>query len=74
MLYRKNPDMEAMLCSIGHGLMENRSGLLEDVRLTYGAGDAKRLAAVEMIDPLADRPRAIALRTDRSYVAADFGN
>lgn len=57
-----------MLCSIDGGLMENRSGLLEDVQLTYVAGDAKRLAALEMIEPIADRPRAIALSTDRCHV------
>jgi transposase len=34
MLYRKRPGMEAKLCFIGHGLMENRSGLLVDARLT----------------------------------------
>ena len=27
-LYRKGPGMEAKLCFIGHGLMENRSGLM----------------------------------------------
>lgn len=30
MLYRKGSGMEARLCFIGHGLMENRSGLLVD--------------------------------------------
>ena len=34
MLYRKGPGMEARLCYIGHGLMENRSGLIVDARLT----------------------------------------
>jgi transposase len=33
-LYRKGPGMEAKLCFIGHGLMENRSGLIVDARLT----------------------------------------
>src|SRR6202046_3909234 len=32
-LYRKGPGMEAKLCFIGHGLMENRSGLIVDARL-----------------------------------------
>ena len=27
-LYRKGPGKEAKLCFIGHGLMENRSGLI----------------------------------------------
>jgi hypothetical protein len=30
--------MEAKLCSIGRGLMENRSGLIVDVRLTLVSG------------------------------------
>ncbi|HTM96119.1 MAG TPA: IS30 family transposase, partial [Croceibacterium sp.] len=48
MLYRKGPGMEAKLCFIGHGLMENRSGLIVDARLTLVSGHAERLAAVEM--------------------------
>jgi len=72
MLYRKGPGMEARLCFIGHGLMENRSGLLIDARLTCVSGHAERLAALEMIEPHADRPRAIMLGADRGYDAADF--
>ena len=37
-LYRKGPGMEAKLCFIGHGLMENRSGLIVDARLTRVLG------------------------------------
>ena len=72
MLYRKGPGMEARLCYIGHGLMENRSGLLVDARLTRVSGHAERLAALEMIEPHADRPRPITLGADRGYDAADF--
>lgn len=72
MLYRKGPGMEARLCFIGHGLMENRSGLLVDTRLTRVSGHAERLAALGMIEPWADRPRAITLGADRGYDAADF--
>ena len=72
MLYKKGPGMEAKLCFIGHGLMENRSGLLVDARLTRVSGHAERLAALEMIEPLAERPRAITLDADRGYDAADF--
>src|SRR6516225_3276033 len=43
-LYRKGPGMEARLCYIGHGLMENRSGLIVDARLTRVSGHAERLA------------------------------
>lgn len=72
MLYRKGSGMEARLCFIGHGLMENRSGLLVDARLTRVSGHAERLAALEMIEPYADRPGAITLGADRGYDAADF--
>jgi len=51
MLYKKGPGMEAKLCFIGHGLMENRSGLIVDARLTCVSGHAERLAALEMIEP-----------------------
>jgi hypothetical protein len=53
--------MEAKLCYIGHGLMENCSGLIVDARLTLVSGHAERLAALDMIEPWADRPRAITL-------------
>jgi Transposase DDE domain len=72
MLYRKGPGMEARLCFLGHGLMENRSGLIVDARLTRVSGHAERLAALEMIEPWADRPRAVTLGADRGYDAADF--
>lgn len=71
-LYRKGPGMEARLCYIGHGLMENRSGLLVDARLTLVSGHAERLAALDMIEPVADRPVAVTLGADKSYDAADF--
>src|SRR5437870_8878864 len=64
-LYRKGPGMEAKLCFIGHGLMENRSGLIVDARLTRVSGHAERLAALAMIEPWADRPRAITLGADK---------
>jgi IS5 family transposase len=71
-LYRKGPGMEAKLCFIGHGLMENRSGLIVDARLTRVSGHAERLAALDMIEGVADRPRAITLGADKGYDAADF--
>ena len=71
-LYRKGPGMEAKLCFIGHGLMENRSGLIVDARLTRVSGHAERLAALDMIEGFADRPRAVTLGADKGYDAADF--
>ncbi len=72
LLYRKGPGMEARLCYIGHGLMENRSGLIVDTRLTKVSGHAERLAALEMIEPRGERSRAVTLGADRGYDARDF--
>jgi len=72
MLYRKGPGMEAKLCYIGHALMENRHGLFVDARLTKVSGHAERLAALDMIEPRADRPTAITLGGDKGFDAADF--
>ncbi len=71
-LYRKGPGMEARLCFIGHGLMENRSGLIVDARLTRVSGHAERLAALDMIAARAERPCAISLGMDKGYDAKDF--
>src|SRR6202171_1353418 len=72
MLYRKGPGMEAKLCFIGHALMENRHGLFVDARLTRVSGHAERLAALDMIEPRADRPETITLGGDKGFDAADF--
>ena len=73
-LYRKGPGKEARLCFIGHGLMENRSGLLVDACLTPADGHAERIAALAMIEPHAERPRSITLGADKAYDAEDFVN
>ncbi len=73
-LYRKGPGMEARLCFIGHTLMENRSGLIVDTRVTCADGHAERIAALSMIEPRADRPHAISLGADKAYDAEDFVN
>jgi len=73
-LYRKGQGKEAKLCFIGHGLMENRHGLLIDACLTQADGHAERIAALHMIEPHADRPRAITLGADKAYDAEDFIN
>jgi transposase len=73
-LYRKGPGKEAKLCFTGHGLMENRSGLLVDACLTPADGHAERVAALHMIEPRAERPRAITLGADKGYDTQDFVN
>jgi transposase len=73
-LYRKGQGKETRLCFIGHGLMENRHGLLVDACLTLADGHAERVAALHMIEPHADRPQAITLGADKAYDAEDFVN
>jgi transposase len=73
-LYKKGAGKEAKLCFIGHGLMENRSGLLVDACLSQADGHAERVAALHMIEPHADRPRPITLGADKGFDAADFIN
>ena len=73
-LYRKGQGKEAKLCFMGHGLMENRHGLLIDACLTLADGHAERVAALHMIEPHADRPQAITLGADKAYDAEDFIN
>ncbi|MGX5851862.1 IS5 family transposase [Mesorhizobium sp. PL10] len=73
-LYRKGRGKEAKLCFMGHGLMENRHGLLVDACLTFADGHAERVAALHMIEPRADRPQTITLGADKAYDAEDFIN
>jgi len=73
-LYRKGKGKEAKLCFMGHGLMENRHGLLVDACLTFADGHAERVAALHMIEPLADRPWRITLGADKAYDTEDFVN
>ena len=73
-LYRKGKGKETKLCFIGHGLMENRHGLLVDACLTLADGHAERVAALYVIEPRADRPTAITLGADKACDAEDFVN
>jgi transposase len=73
-LYRKGPGREARLGFIGHALMENRNGLVVDACLTRADGHAERVAALHMIEPLADRSARITLGADKGYDAEDFVN
>jgi len=71
-LYRKGKGKETKLCFMGHGLMENRHGLLVDACLTEASGYAERVAALTMIEPFCDRPQAITLGADKAYDTKDF--
>ncbi len=73
-LYKKGKGKEAKLCFLGHGLMENRNGLLVDACLTLADGHGERVAALHMMEPRADRPRAVTLGADKAYDTQDFVN
>ncbi len=73
-LYRKGQGKEAKLCFMGHALMENRSGLLVGACLTRADGQAERVAALALLEPHADRPRAITVGADKAFDAQDFVN
>ena len=49
-LYKKAPGAAAMLCFMGHTLMENRNGLVVQADLTHADGHGERKAALEMIE------------------------
>ncbi|MQW02612.1 IS5 family transposase [Sinorhizobium meliloti] len=72
-LYRKGKGKEAKLCFMGHGLMENRHGLLVDAYLTEASGYAERVAALHMIGPFTEQTQAITLGADKAYDTKDFG-
>jgi transposase len=73
-LYRKGKGKEAKLSFMGHALMENRNGLVVDACLTEANGHAERIAALHMIEPRADRAKAITLGADKAYDTQDFVN
>ena len=72
-LYKKSPGTGAMLCFMGHALMENRSGLIVQGDLTQADGYAERKAALDMIHRHAPgTSRKLTLGADKGYDAAEF--
>ena len=72
-LYKKSPGTGAMLCFMGHALMENRSGLIVQGDLTRADGHAERRAALEMIHRHSPgSTRRLTLGADKGYDVADF--
>jgi transposase len=54
-LYRKGRGKEARLCFMGHALMENRSGLIVDGRVSEANGTAEREEALTMLAAITGR-------------------
>jgi len=72
-LYKKSPGTGAMLCFMGHALMENRSGLIVQGDLTRADGRAERRAALDMIHRHSPgSTRRLTLGADKGYDAAGF--
>jgi transposase len=72
-LYKKSPGTGAMLCFIGHALMENRNGLIVQGDLTQADGHAERRAALDMIHRHSPgSTRQLTLGADKGYDAGEF--
>jgi hypothetical protein len=72
-LYKKSPGTGAMLCFMGHALMENRSGLIVQGDLTQANGHAERRAALDMIHRHSPgSTRRLTLGADKGFDAAEF--
>jgi transposase len=72
-LYKKSPGTGAILCFMGHTLMENRSGLIVQADLTQADGQAERRAALDMIHRHSPgSTRQLTLGADKGYDSADF--
>ena len=72
-LFRKSRGTGAILCFMGHTLMENRNGLIVQAELTHADGHAERRAALDMIHRHAPgSTRRLTLGADKAYDSADF--
>jgi len=69
-LYTKSKKAEALPCFMGHVLMDNRSKLAVDTRLTLASGKAER-AALDMLAALAGEQRKT-VGADKAYDTEDF--
>jgi transposase len=70
-LMRKGKGREAKLSFGGHALVENRHGLLVDLRVSEATGRSERQVAIEMLGQRQRRCR-ITVAADRGYDSADF--
>ena len=70
-LFRKASGEGAVLCHMGHLLMENRNGLMVDARVTPASGTAERQAALAMLGDLPAGGR-LTVGADKLYDAKSF--
>lgn len=71
-LMRKGFGKEARLSFGLHALMENRNGLLVDLRVTEANGRCEREAALEMLGKLPKRKRRRTVGADKGYDTRGF--
>ncbi|MCD1619374.1 IS5 family transposase [Salipiger manganoxidans] len=72
-LYKKSPGAGAILCFMGHTLMENRNGLIVQAEVTQTDGHAERKAALKMVNRHSPgSTRRLTLGADKGYDSADF--
>ena len=71
-LHRKGRGKPAQLCYMGHGLMENRNGLVVGACVTRASGTAERAAALDLIDRHRPSRRRITLGADKGYDVTGF--
>ena len=70
-LYAKSNKQESVPAYLGHVLMENRSKLAVDVRLTQATGTAEIEAALQMLAALPGR-QAKTVGADKNFDASEF--
>jgi IS5 family transposase len=69
--YKKSEGDKAHLAYLGHALMENRNGLVVDVKTTQTTGTAEREAAKAMAARTVTRSE-VTLGADKNYDTTDF--
>jgi transposase len=70
-LYRKSKNAAAILCYMGHALMENRHGLVVGARVTRATGTAEREASRAMVERVPGG-FPITVGADKAYDTEDF--
>jgi transposase len=71
-LMRKGNGKEAKLSFSAHSLMENRNGLLVDLRIAEANGRAECEVALQMLDEELPGTRRITLAADKAYDTREF--
>jgi hypothetical protein len=66
LLFKKTKGSESKLAYLGHLLMENRHGLVDNAQVTQATGTAERDAAVDMVQALSGTHR-VTLGADKAY-------